>query len=142
MNLVTIIVIVTFFTLYLIIPCSGLYRHPCISVHLSSHLSVSALKTGETYIGVHNVGPLRPHTMWPSHNVGFLRRISHVLVTQGDLGGRKTLQHRWTTFLKADLLCPGPEHGRASSVLQDMAILRPEHGSGTLIFYGIFSSQW
>ncbi|XP_045302554.1 semaphorin-4F isoform X2 [Leopardus geoffroyi] len=63
-------------------------------------------------------------------------------VCAGDLGGRKTLQHRWTTFLKADLLCPGPEHGRASSVLQDMAILRPEHGSGTFIFYGIFSSQW
>ncbi|KAI5145725.1 semaphorin-4F isoform X1 [Manis pentadactyla] len=63
-------------------------------------------------------------------------------VCAGDLGGRKTLQQRWTTFLKADLLCPGPEHGRASSVLQDMAILRPEHGSGTPIFYGIFSSQW
>ncbi|XP_032266500.1 semaphorin-4F isoform X3 [Phoca vitulina] len=63
-------------------------------------------------------------------------------VCAGDLGGRKTLQHRWTTFLKADLLCPGPEHGRASSVLQDVAILRPEHGSETPIFYGIFSSQW
>ncbi|XP_016058031.1 PREDICTED: semaphorin-4F isoform X2 [Miniopterus natalensis] len=63
-------------------------------------------------------------------------------VCAGDLGGRKTLQQRWTTFLKADLLCPGPEHGRASSVLQDMAILRPETGVGTPIFYGIFSSQW
>ncbi|XP_057414782.1 semaphorin-4F isoform X3 [Balaenoptera acutorostrata] len=63
-------------------------------------------------------------------------------VCAGDLGGRKTLQQRWTTFLKADLLCPGPEHGRASSVLQDMVILRPEHGAGTPIFYGIFSSQW
>ncbi|XP_072625998.1 semaphorin-4F isoform X5 [Canis lupus baileyi] len=61
---------------------------------------------------------------------------------EGDLGGRKTLQHRWTTFLKADLLCPGPEHGRASSILQDVAILRPEHRSETPIFYGIFSSQW
>ncbi|KAK1332930.1 hypothetical protein QTO34_006461 [Cnephaeus nilssonii] len=60
----------------------------------------------------------------------------------GDLGGRKTLQQRWTTFLKADLLCPGPEDGRASSVLQDMAILRPETGVGAPIFYGIFSSQW
>lgn len=65
-----------------------------------------------------------------------------LLLPQGDLGGRKTLQQRWTTFLKADLLCPGPEHGRASSVLQDMAILRPETGVGTPIFYGIFSSQW
>ncbi|XP_072625997.1 semaphorin-4F isoform X4 [Canis lupus baileyi] len=63
-------------------------------------------------------------------------------VCAGDLGGRKTLQHRWTTFLKADLLCPGPEHGRASSILQDVAILRPEHRSETPIFYGIFSSQW
>ncbi|KAM5316405.1 semaphorin-4F isoform 2-T2 [Glossophaga mutica] len=63
-------------------------------------------------------------------------------VCAGDLGGRKTLQQRWTTFLKADLLCPGPEHGRASSVLQDMAILRSETGVGTPIFYGIFSSQW
>ncbi|XP_004691629.1 PREDICTED: semaphorin-4F isoform X1 [Condylura cristata] len=63
-------------------------------------------------------------------------------VCAGDLGGRKTLQQRWTTFLKADLLCPGPEHGRASSVLQDMAILRPESGVGAPIFYGIFSSQW
>ncbi|XP_049712401.1 semaphorin-4F isoform X2 [Loxodonta africana] len=63
-------------------------------------------------------------------------------VCAGDLGGRKTLQQRWTTFLKADLLCPGSEHGRASSVLQDMAILRPEHGARTPTFYGIFSSQW
>ncbi|XP_012662847.1 semaphorin-4F isoform X4 [Otolemur garnettii] len=61
---------------------------------------------------------------------------------EGDLGGRKTLQQRWTTFLKADLLCPGPEHGWASSVLQDVAMLRPEPGAGTPIFYGIFSSQW
>uniref|UniRef100_A0A8C3XCT9 Semaphorin-4F n=1 Tax=Catagonus wagneri TaxID=51154 RepID=A0A8C3XCT9_9CETA len=63
-------------------------------------------------------------------------------VCAGDLGGRKTLQQKWTTFLKADLLCRRPEHGRASSVLQDMAILRPEPGAGTPIFYGIFSSQW
>ncbi|XP_048643378.1 semaphorin-4F isoform X2 [Marmota marmota marmota] len=63
-------------------------------------------------------------------------------VCAGDLGGRKTLQQRWTTFLKADLLCPGPEHGRASSVLQDMAVLRPGPGAGTPIFYGIFSFQW
>ncbi|XP_024098500.2 semaphorin-4F isoform X2 [Pongo abelii] len=63
-------------------------------------------------------------------------------VCAGDLGGRKTLQQRWTTFLKADLLCPGPEHGRASTVLQDVAVLRPELGAATPIFYGIFSSQW
>lgn len=64
------------------------------------------------------------------------------LSPQGDLGGRKTLQQRWTTFLKADLLCPGAEHGRASGVLQDMTELRPQPRAGTPIFYGIFSSQW
>ncbi|KAK7803750.1 hypothetical protein U0070_003098, partial [Myodes glareolus] len=63
-------------------------------------------------------------------------------VCAGDLGGRKTLQQRWTTFLKADLLCPGPEHGQASGVLQDMTELRPQFGAGTPVFYGIFSSQW
>ncbi|XP_048208771.1 semaphorin-4F isoform X4 [Perognathus longimembris pacificus] len=63
-------------------------------------------------------------------------------VCAGDRGGRKTLKQRWTTFLKADLLCPGPEHGRAFSVLQDMAELQPEPGAGTPVFYGIFSSQW
>ncbi|KAM4866597.1 semaphorin-4F isoform 4-T4 [Thomomys bottae] len=63
-------------------------------------------------------------------------------VCAGDLGGRKTLKQRWTTFLKADLLCPGPEHGQTFSVLQDMAELRPEPGAGTPVFYGIFSSQW
>ncbi|XP_014397807.1 PREDICTED: semaphorin-4F-like, partial [Myotis brandtii] len=52
------------------------------------------------------------------------------------------LQKKWTTFLKADLRCPGPEDGRASSVLQDMAILRPETGVGAPIFYGIFFFQW
>lgn len=65
-----------------------------------------------------------------------------LLSPQGDLGGRKTLQQRWTTFLKADLLCLQPESGLLSSVLQDMAILRPVPGSGSPIFYGVFSSQW
>uniref|UniRef100_G1QDY6 Sema domain-containing protein n=1 Tax=Myotis lucifugus TaxID=59463 RepID=G1QDY6_MYOLU len=63
-------------------------------------------------------------------------------VCAGDLGGRRTLQKRWTTFLKADLRCPGPVDGRASSVLQDMSILRPDTGVGAPIFYGIFFSQW
>uniref|UniRef100_G1QE64 Semaphorin-4F n=1 Tax=Myotis lucifugus TaxID=59463 RepID=G1QE64_MYOLU len=63
-------------------------------------------------------------------------------VCAGDLGGLRSLQKRWTTFLKADLRCPGPEGGRTSSVLQDMAILRPETGVGAPIFYGIFFSQW
>ncbi|XP_004612060.2 semaphorin-4F isoform X1 [Sorex araneus] len=63
-------------------------------------------------------------------------------VCAGDLGGRKTLQQRWTTFLKADLLCLRPQNGLLSSVLQDVVVLRPASGTGSPIFYGIFSSRW
>ncbi|KAM8969412.1 semaphorin-4F isoform X1 [Sarcophilus harrisii] len=63
-------------------------------------------------------------------------------VCAGDLGGLKTLQRRWTTFLKAELLCPGLTHGRISSILQDMTALRLKPGKGVPLFYGVFSSQW
>ncbi|XP_006096878.2 semaphorin-4F, partial [Myotis lucifugus] len=63
-------------------------------------------------------------------------------VCAGDHGGRRMLQKRWTTFLRADLRCPGSVDGPAPSVLQDMAILRPENGVEAPLFYGIFSSQW
>ncbi|XP_014388074.1 PREDICTED: semaphorin-4F-like, partial [Myotis brandtii] len=63
-------------------------------------------------------------------------------VCAGDHGGRRMLQKRWTTFLRTDLRCPGSVDGRASSVLQDMAILRPENGVEAPLFYGLSSSQW
>ncbi|EPQ19637.1 Semaphorin-4F [Myotis brandtii] len=65
-----------------------------------------------------------------------------LLSPQGDHGGRRMLQKRWTTFLRTDLRCPGSVDGRASSVLQDMAILRPENGVEAPLFYGLSSSQW
>ncbi|XP_074086100.1 semaphorin-4F [Macrotis lagotis] len=63
-------------------------------------------------------------------------------VCAGDLGGLKTLQRRWTTFLKAELLCAGLTHDRTSSILQDVTTLRLKSGTGVPLFYGIFSSQW
>ncbi|XP_054858795.1 semaphorin-4B [Eublepharis macularius] len=63
-------------------------------------------------------------------------------VCKGDVGGERVLQRRWTSFLKAQLLCSRPGDGFPFNVLQDMFTLTPgEHWPET-VFYGIFSSQW
>ncbi|XP_029430421.1 LOW QUALITY PROTEIN: semaphorin-4B [Rhinatrema bivittatum] len=64
-------------------------------------------------------------------------------VCKGDLGGERVLQRRWTTFLKAQLLCSTPDDGLPFNVLQDMFVLTPrgEHWNST-VFYGVFTSQW
>nr|XP_033775803.1 semaphorin-4B isoform X2 [Geotrypetes seraphini] len=64
-------------------------------------------------------------------------------VCKGDLGGERVLQRRWTTFLKAQLLCSSPDDGFPFNVLQDMFVLTPggEHWNST-VFYGVFTSQW
>ncbi|XP_066492146.1 semaphorin-4B [Tiliqua scincoides] len=63
-------------------------------------------------------------------------------VCKGDMGGERVLQRRWTTFLKAQLLCSRPEDGFPFNVLQDVFVLTPgEHWPDTL-FYGVFTSQW
>ncbi|XP_077173963.1 semaphorin-4B [Paroedura picta] len=63
-------------------------------------------------------------------------------VCKGDVGGERVLQRRWTTFLKAQLLCSRPGDGFPFNVLQDIFTLTSgEHWQKT-IFYGVFSSQW
>uniref|UniRef100_A0A8C5M3Z3 Semaphorin 4B n=1 Tax=Leptobrachium leishanense TaxID=445787 RepID=A0A8C5M3Z3_9ANUR len=64
-------------------------------------------------------------------------------VCKGDLGGDRVLQRRWTSFLKAQLLCIRQEDGFPFNVLQDMFVLTPgeKHWNST-IFYGVFTSQW
>ncbi|XP_044135439.1 semaphorin-4B isoform X1 [Bufo gargarizans] len=64
-------------------------------------------------------------------------------VCKGDLGGERVLQKKWTTFLKAQLLCTRPEDGFPFNVLKDMFVLTPgeEHWKNTM-FYGVFTSQW
>ncbi|XP_069481317.1 semaphorin-4B [Ambystoma mexicanum] len=64
-------------------------------------------------------------------------------VCKGDLGGERVLQKRWTTFLKAQLLCSRPDDGFPFNVLQDMFVLTPgEEDWKNTIFYGVFTSQW
>uniref|UniRef100_A0ABM5GL42 Semaphorin-4F isoform X2 n=1 Tax=Pogona vitticeps TaxID=103695 RepID=A0ABM5GL42_9SAUR len=61
-------------------------------------------------------------------------------VCKGDLGGQKTLQKRWTTFLKAQLVCSDPESGTVFNILKDVAPLPSDHGNAT-VFYGAFVAQ-
>uniref|UniRef100_A0A8C0CD21 Semaphorin-4B n=1 Tax=Balaenoptera musculus TaxID=9771 RepID=A0A8C0CD21_BALMU len=64
-------------------------------------------------------------------------------VCKGDEGGERVLQQRWTSFLKAQLLCLRPDDGFPFNVLQDVFTLSPspQEWRDTL-FYGVFTSQW
>ncbi|KAM6961024.1 sema domain, immunoglobulin domain (Ig), transmembrane domain (TM) and short cytoplasmic domain, (semaphorin) 4Ba [Aplochiton taeniatus] len=64
-------------------------------------------------------------------------------VCKGDTGGERVLQKKWTTFLKAQLLCSLPDDGFPFNIIQDMFVLTPspEDWKNT-VFYGVFTSQW
>ncbi|XP_046699721.1 semaphorin-4A isoform X2 [Silurus meridionalis] len=76
----------------------------------------------------------------------FIERFTVSRVAQvctSDVGGQRTLQRRWTTFTKAQLLCQARDE-LPYNVLQDMSTLWPAEGASEdeTLFYGIFSSQW
>ncbi|KAM6968112.1 semaphorin-4A-like [Aplochiton taeniatus] len=71
-------------------------------------------------------------------------RVSRVVqVCKDDVGGQRTLQKRWTSFTKAQLLCQ-PPHELPFNVLQDVFTVSPPEGDTTqdTLFYAIFTSQW
>ncbi|CAH7341346.1 semaphorin-4B [Phodopus roborovskii] len=64
-------------------------------------------------------------------------------VCKGDEGGERVLQQRWTSFLKAQLLCSRPDDGFPFNVLQDVFTLSPNPQDWhKTLFYGVFTSQW
>ncbi|XP_077373762.1 sema domain, immunoglobulin domain (Ig), transmembrane domain (TM) and short cytoplasmic domain, (semaphorin) 4Ba [Festucalex cinctus] len=64
-------------------------------------------------------------------------------VCKGDLGGERVLQKKWTTFLKAQLLCSLPDDGFPFNIIQDMFVLTPGADDWKkTVFYGVFTSQW
>ncbi|XP_062372352.1 semaphorin-4F [Sardina pilchardus] len=64
-------------------------------------------------------------------------------VCKSDVGGMKTLQRRWTTFLKAQLVCEDRASGQRFSVLTDVFTTRHRlDDPSSTHFYGIFTSQW
>ncbi|XP_053560444.1 semaphorin-4A [Bombina bombina] len=68
-------------------------------------------------------------------------KVSRVArVCKNDIGGEKVLQKKWTTFLKAQLLCSNPDYF-PFNVMHHVALLHPEDPTHSM-FYGVFSSQW
>ncbi|XP_055969894.1 semaphorin-4B [Sorex fumeus] len=64
-------------------------------------------------------------------------------ICKGDEGGERVLQQRWTSFLKAQLVCSRPGDGFPFNVLQDVFTLSPSpHDWRDTLFYGVFTSQW
>uniref|UniRef100_A0A8D0GC92 Semaphorin 4A n=1 Tax=Sphenodon punctatus TaxID=8508 RepID=A0A8D0GC92_SPHPU len=67
-------------------------------------------------------------------------KVSRVArVCKSDVGGDKILQKKWTTFLKAQLLCSQPGHFPYSVIQHAFALPQPTGGA---TFYGVFTSQW
>uniref|UniRef100_A0A3P9MX61 Ssemaphorin 4F n=1 Tax=Poecilia reticulata TaxID=8081 RepID=A0A3P9MX61_POERE len=65
-----------------------------------------------------------------------------VRVCKSDVGGMKTLQRRWTTFLKAQLVCEDKASGQRYNILTD--VFTAQHSPGdpsSTHFYGLFTSQ-
>ncbi|XP_068186536.1 semaphorin-4F-like [Antennarius striatus] len=71
-------------------------------------------------------------------------KVSRVArVCKSDVGGMKALHQRWTTFLKAELVCEDRPRGQRYNNLTD--VFTTEHKPGdpsSTHFYGLFSSQW
>ncbi|KAM9111984.1 semaphorin-4E-like isoform 4-T4 [Pangshura tecta] len=62
-------------------------------------------------------------------------------VCKGDLGGKRILQKRWTSFLKSRLICSVPELNFQFNIVQDVFLLKRADWRESM-FYGIFTQQW
>ncbi|XP_059803004.1 semaphorin-4G-like [Hypanus sabinus] len=62
-------------------------------------------------------------------------------ICKSDEGGMRTLQRKWTSFLKTRLVCSIPEYGFHFNILKSMYVLNQEHWQDA-VFYGVFVSQW
>uniref|UniRef100_A0A5F8GNA7 Semaphorin 4D n=1 Tax=Monodelphis domestica TaxID=13616 RepID=A0A5F8GNA7_MONDO len=62
-------------------------------------------------------------------------------VCKGDQGGLRTLQKKWTSFLKARLACSLLENNSLFNVINDVFILRAPDLKEP-VFYAVFTPQW
>ncbi|XP_010074779.1 PREDICTED: semaphorin-4C, partial [Pterocles gutturalis] len=62
-------------------------------------------------------------------------------VCKGDVGGARTLQKKWTTFLKARLVCSAPEQQLHFNRLQAVFTLPGGDWQDTT-FFGVFQAHW
>lgn len=76
-----------------------------------------------------------------SHSPLFSLFVCSPLFPQGDRGGHLTLQKRWTSFLKARLMCSLPEYDFHFNMLRSVFVM-PGHTPQDTLFYGIFGLEW
>uniref|UniRef100_H3BXG2 Semaphorin 4G n=1 Tax=Tetraodon nigroviridis TaxID=99883 RepID=H3BXG2_TETNG len=62
-------------------------------------------------------------------------------VCKNDWGGQRTLQKKWTSFLKARMMCSVPEYELHLNILRSVFVLQGRDARNS-IFYGIFGLEW
>ncbi|XP_061525429.1 semaphorin-4F [Phycodurus eques] len=63
-------------------------------------------------------------------------------VCKSDVGGLRTLQQHWTTFLKAELVCEDKlRHQRYDTLLDVFTLRHSPREAGSTHFYGLFTTQ-
>uniref|UniRef100_A0A8C0YES4 Semaphorin 4G n=2 Tax=Cyprinus carpio TaxID=7962 RepID=A0A8C0YES4_CYPCA len=62
-------------------------------------------------------------------------------VCKGDIGGQRSLQRKWTSFLKARLVCAIPDYELYFNVLRNIFVVEGSsvHDS---VLYGVFGLEW
>ncbi|XP_026996305.2 semaphorin-4G [Tachysurus fulvidraco] len=69
-------------------------------------------------------------------------RVARVArVCKGDIGGQRTLQRKWTSFLKARLVCSFPEYELQFNILRGVYVLEGPNVHDSLVF-AIFGLEW
>ncbi|XP_062859798.1 semaphorin-4G [Trichomycterus rosablanca] len=68
-----------------------------------------------------------------------LARVARVC--KGDIGGQRTLQRKWTSFLKARLVCSIPEYELQFNILRSVHVLEVPSVQDT-IFFTVFGLEW
>ncbi|XP_034716075.1 semaphorin-4G [Etheostoma cragini] len=69
-------------------------------------------------------------------------KVSRVArVCKNDWGGQRTLQRKWTSFLKARMVCSVPEYELHLNILRSVFVLEGREAQSS-IFYGIFGFEW
>lgn len=63
------------------------------------------------------------------------------LYLQGDIGGQRTLQRKWTSFLKAQLMCSFPEYELQFNILRGVYVMEGPHVHDSIVF-AVFGLEW
>ncbi|XP_054909147.1 semaphorin-4E-like [Poeciliopsis prolifica] len=111
---------------------SWLYDPKMISIHLAEMKKISENNEDD------NVFLFFTEKAVEERHMLRLSRVARVC--KSDLGGLRTLQRKWTSFLKAHLDCPFGDKG-SQSLVKDIFLQRDESNLMDNVFYAIFTSN-